>query len=293
MAIPDNVLEVWQKQGAVVTSSSTYDSIKNALSKHEWPQNMNFEVYLQGSYGNSTNIRGDSDVDIVVETSNVFYNNLTDEEKKILGLSPGKFKWDEFRQEVLKALISHYGNDKVSQSNRCIKVSGNQNRLATDIVPACEYRTYNKLSVKASGIMFFDQKDGKRIINYPKLHKKYGQEKNALCRNNYKPSVRMFKNARNNFGGYSIETLNKSYPSYFIECLISNVDEECFSSSLSDTFYNVVDFLNHQRENDQLPYFITQNKQEQLFGEKDTQWTIENAYLFIGKLILLWNEFDK
>ena len=34
-------------------------------------------VYLQGSYRNHTNFAGDSDVDVVVETSGVFYHNLT------------------------------------------------------------------------------------------------------------------------------------------------------------------------------------------------------------------------
>jgi len=34
-------------------------------------------MYLQGSYRNHINVAGDSDVDIVAESADVFYDNLT------------------------------------------------------------------------------------------------------------------------------------------------------------------------------------------------------------------------
>jgi tRNA nucleotidyltransferase (CCA-adding enzyme) len=44
-----------------------------------------YSVFLQGSYGNDTNIYADSDVDVVIATDAVFYSDLdrlSDEEKK-------------------------------------------------------------------------------------------------------------------------------------------------------------------------------------------------------------------
>ncbi|HOK94963.1 MAG TPA: nucleotidyltransferase [Anaerohalosphaeraceae bacterium] len=78
MAIPESQLETWAKQGAITTAKSTADSVKNALNSYNnWPNGIDFEVYLQGSYKNDTNIRGDSDVDIVAQLNSTFYSNLS------------------------------------------------------------------------------------------------------------------------------------------------------------------------------------------------------------------------
>ena len=71
MPIPHSQLETWSKQGPIISSSNTYQSIKNALEYSSSPildriKSGEIKIYLQGSYANATNIRGDSDVDIVV-----------------------------------------------------------------------------------------------------------------------------------------------------------------------------------------------------------------------------------
>lgn len=37
MTIPKSQLETWSNQGATVTSKSTHESIRNALSNYDWP----------------------------------------------------------------------------------------------------------------------------------------------------------------------------------------------------------------------------------------------------------------
>ena len=109
MTISEDQLRSWSQLGAQVRSQRTYESIQNALARHAWPSAMGSpSVYLQGSYRNHTNIAGDSDVDVVVETSGVFYDNLTPEERQLLGIRPGSFTWTDFRDEVYRALASHY-----------------------------------------------------------------------------------------------------------------------------------------------------------------------------------------
>ena len=105
MAIPESQLETWAKQGAITTAKSTADSVKNALNSYNnWPNGIDFEVYLQGSYKNDTNIRGDSDVDIVAQLNSTFYSNLSEEQKRILGLTPASYGWSNFRSDVLQVL---------------------------------------------------------------------------------------------------------------------------------------------------------------------------------------------
>lgn len=46
--------------------------IKDAISKDEKLKSMDIEVFVQGSYGNNTNVRSDSDVDVCVILKDVF-----------------------------------------------------------------------------------------------------------------------------------------------------------------------------------------------------------------------------
>ena len=180
MAIPEGQLETWSKSGAQKSSAETYNSIKAALSSHKWPSDMgDYTVYLQGSYPNHTNIRGDSDVDVIVEAPVVFYHNVLKEQRARYGLTtPGTFTWTQFRDEVRKALINHYGSSQVAQGNKCIKVAGHGNRLNADVIPCNEYRSYSYTDIYnyAKGITFWTRIN-RQIINYPKLHLGNGSEK--------------------------------------------------------------------------------------------------------------------
>ena len=68
MAIPESQLDTWSHLGSITQSSTTYNTIKNALEAAENPYaGKNYNVFLQGSYGNNTNIYAESDVDIVIK----------------------------------------------------------------------------------------------------------------------------------------------------------------------------------------------------------------------------------
>jgi len=64
MPISEAQLSAWTTPGTLTGSAATHRSIKAALDAHSWPDGMSFETYLQGSYGNHTNIRGNGDVDL-------------------------------------------------------------------------------------------------------------------------------------------------------------------------------------------------------------------------------------
>jgi tRNA nucleotidyltransferase (CCA-adding enzyme) len=77
MAIPESQLETWSHQGSITQSSNTYNTIKNVLEGSTTPYaNKNFKVFLQGSYGNDTNIYAESDVDIVIRLDDCFHSDL-------------------------------------------------------------------------------------------------------------------------------------------------------------------------------------------------------------------------
>ena len=84
MYIPEDQLVTWSNQGGTTNSIAAHTSIRNALEANDSGLNRpDFEIFLQGSYKNSTNIRADSDVDLVVQYDKVYYRDLA-------RLSPGE-----------------------------------------------------------------------------------------------------------------------------------------------------------------------------------------------------------
>ena len=289
MSIPESQLKTWSNQGATVGSADTHKSIRNALDKHVWPNGINYNAYLQGSYANYTNIRGNSDVDLVIESSSVFYSNLNEDEKRQLDIGIGSYDYWDFRQEVVQALQRYYGASLIDDSGqKSIKISASSNRLAADAVPCITYKHYNNWSVVAEGITFWTRSSNQQVINFPKIHRQKGSDKNQRTNNFYKPSVRMFKNAREKILENN-PLLQGNYPSYFVECLLYNVPDSCFGNSYSDTFYNVIKFLLSQ--NSGLSQFCCQNEQLPLFGSHSTQWDITEARDFVDQLAILWDQW--
>ncbi len=194
MSIPTEQLERWSHQGAVTTAKATADSIKTALNSYRlWPSGIGYEVYLQGSYRNSTNIRGDSDVDVVAQLNTTFYSNLSEVQRMDLGFTPATYTWQDFRSDVLNRLREYYGSGYISEGNKSLKLIPNTGRLPADIVVCAEYRRYNSLRADdyELGMTFWTMSEGQQVINYPKQHIDNGIAKHGHTGYNYKPTVRM------------------------------------------------------------------------------------------------------
>ena len=257
MTIPENQLRTWSQLGAQVRSQRTYESIRNALGTHEWPPAMGSpSVYLQGSYRNHTNIAGDSDVDVVAESSGVFYDNLTPEERRLRGFQTGRYSWENFKNEVYGALATHYSPGRVRLGNKCIHVGGAGDRLNADVIPCCEYRAYGTGGY-AKGITFWTR-SGIQVVNFPQLHYEHGTGKNDACGGNYKAMIRVFKNARN--------AAESDFPSYFLECLLYNVSSVRFSGNYKNMFHGILVELLESSSNGSMAQWMCQNGVQRIFG---------------------------
>lgn len=287
MAIPESQLKRWSHQGAVTTAKNTHESIRSALQNYDWPDDIQYEVYLQGSYKNSTNIRGDSDVDVVVQLNSTFRNNLSDEQKRHFRFTKATYGWDDFRRDVLAALINYYGRARVQEGRKSLKVQTPY--LPADVVVCIQYRKYPHYPQNeddyVEGMTFYVPSEGRWVINYPKFHYENGVNKNQATNSLYKPTVRMFKNART----YMIDRGAPSdlSPSYFLECLLYNVPNSQFRGSFQDVFCNVVNWL----VSAPLDNFVCQNEQVLLFGDTPEQWSKEECKRFLNALVDLWNSW--
>src|SRR5262249_41648118 len=152
MAISEEQLETWSHQGSIQQSSETYNAIKNTLEAASTPYaGMDYKVFLQGSYGNATNIWAESDVDIVIRLDSCFYSDTSDlkpDEVQAYNAwwTAATYGWSEFKRDVTKVLVERYGPD-VSSGGKAIAIAGKGSRRKADVVVACEFRRYYGFNV--------------------------------------------------------------------------------------------------------------------------------------------------
>jgi predicted nucleotidyltransferase len=296
MGIPEDQLNRWSQQGAQTTAKATHESIRTALSADSSSiKGKEYEIFLQGSYKNDTNIRGDSDVDVVVKLTSTFSSNkdeLPAEEQQLHkeAYRDATYSWTDFRRDVLESLRKYYGS-LVTEGNKSIKIAARPGTLNADVVVSCQYRKYRRFRSStdnsyADGIIFWTRPDNNCIISYPKPHYDNVVEKNRLTNMQFKPSVRMFKNARTHLVDKGVIS-DALAPSYFIECMIFNVPNSKFDTSFRNTYCNVAKWLNEV----EIKELYCPNNEIKLFGTDSRQWSVDSAKSFISHLIRLWNNW--
>jgi predicted nucleotidyltransferase len=243
----------WVAQGSVEASSRTYTSVKTALDRSVELRGLEYEVFLQGSYANSTNTRGDSDVDVVVMLTSTYMPEtsqlgLAEQQKYESDRVPGTTSSRDFRAIVEQALYNYYDVGLVDPKNKCIRVKKRDGYVDADVVPAMQQRLF-KSYPSFHGASFIEGISiaplrGPRVVNYPKEQIKNGQAKNERAGGNYKATVRQVKKLRRK--AVSLGLLGADVaPGYLLECLVSNVPEELFVNDASDRLFRVLAYLHN------------------------------------------------
>ncbi len=298
MAIPESQLETWAKQGSVTQSSITYQIIRNALldSKAVYADKA-FEVFLQGSYGNDTNIYAESDVDTVMRLNSIYGYDISALPSKQQAAfqqatTAATYTFAEFKQGVITRLTNAFGADYVKSGNKAIKIKAGGSRRSADVVVCYQYRRYlrfNSLSdYKYVPGIIFPSASGGMIINYPKLHSANGTAKHQATNNNFKPLVRIFKNMRGKLEADGL--IEKGIaPSYFIEGLLYNVPKGNFSGSYAQIVLNILKWISQTTDRSN---FVCVNEQYPLLRNNDPVcWPVANGEKFINEAIRLWNNW--
>ncbi|MDR1349525.1 MAG: nucleotidyltransferase [Zoogloeaceae bacterium] len=296
MTIPENQLETWSRQGATASASALYERIRNALQNDVALRNRNFEVFLQGSYRNSTNIRGDSDVDVVAMLRDAFkpdYSRLSDYARASVqaGHQDATYDLPDFRRDVSNAIRRAFPTHAITEGGKSIKIPRTSNNIPADVVPCLEYRLYippQTLLGDAShvdGIWLWDVQRNHSVTSYPKQSYDNGVAKHGRTNQWYKLTVRIFKNAR----GWMVDNgliQQDTASSHAIECLLYNVPDNLFGTSYATTVFNILKWLNGADLTD----FVCQNGIQRLFDSG--RWTQQNARAYIG-VIQMWNQWGQ
>jgi hypothetical protein len=109
------------------------------------------DSFLQGSYGNDTNVYGaDSDVDIVLRTTSFFYYNLdalSEGEKaafKAVHSSDSQYTLENFRTDAIKFLSDQYRADLDTTGKKALRIKANGDRRSSDVLLLAPHRKYTR-----------------------------------------------------------------------------------------------------------------------------------------------------
>lgn len=228
--ISENTLAGWTGPSSPTEQEKqnrTESMIRDAVSSHAAFDDMSYEIYAKGSYANNTNVKADSDVDIVVECQDVMYYRDHEPAKGGHPSAPpyeGKWTPERLRTELEKAITAKFPN-YVDNGDTAIHVHSSSSRVDADVVPCFEYRLYFPDGTFRQGTKVF-KKSGGDIENYPKLQLAHGRDKNTRTNYAYKKAVRILKRLENKLVD---EGATDAIPSYLMECLVFNCSDDCFS----------------------------------------------------------------
>ena len=297
MTIPLSKIKTWSSQGSITQSSTTYGTIKSALEDaNAQYTSRNFKVFLQGSYGNDTNIYAESDVDVIIRYDGAFFHDIderpADEQAAFRAAYPdGTYLYKDFKEHVIQALRNKFGNS-VKPGTKAIKIEGNDNRRNADVIVAFEFRRYyhfkSQLNEKhVTGMCFFDS-GGTRIANYPNQHSENLTTKHQATGNNLKPLIRIFKNMRSKMIDDGL-IAKGSAPSYYVEGLLYNVLNDQFSGDFQDITLKILQWLNKTKDRSN---FVCANEQYYLLRDNlPTCWPCADGENFINAASKLWDDW--
>lgn len=284
MPIPGSTLGSWSHHYSGEAPKQAQLSIRGALDSYEcWAEEADYDVFLQGSYKNDTNLRLDSDVDVVVQLTAKLRPRVAAisgpllEQNQAYKVAYGK--WKSFRNQVLKALRATYGTNAVTPGRKSLKLAKGNIPASADVIVTLRCGT---------GVAFYLTDEHRWVVSYPQQHHAKGRRKERGTNNTYKQTIRMFKVARNHpVKNHTIGS--RTAPSYFIECLLYNVPNDLFRRDLGESYCGIVEYLASAN----LPQFKCQNEVLALFGQSRDLWSVDEARTFVRALRRLWEKWPE
>lgn len=296
MAIPESQLETWSHLGSVTQSAHTYDTIQKVLNDSTSPfYSKNFSIFLQGSYGNDTNVYRDSDVDVVIRLDQTYYadTNLLRTDAKTSydkAFTPATYAYADFKMDVFTWLKKKFGID-VRSGKKAIYIKGSGNRRDTDVLVCAQHRRYRAESSGTDnnydeGIIFWTG-DGTEITNFPKQHSENCTAKHQGTNQRFKRIVRVYKNMRNRMidDNYIVDGVA---PSYFLEGMLWNVPADKFSQSYEDSFVNTFNWLLNA---DKTKLACANDLYRLVRDNSDVCWSTANFDAYLAAVKKYWNEW--
>lgn len=299
--IPSAQLDRWTNAtGATTSAQETHQHVRSTLTEADIfneQTECDLHTLLQGSYRTGTLVHGSGDVDILAINTAVWRSNaesLTDQEHQQYqrDITKASYGYNQFLSDVADVLRDKYGFLAVNNSSGpAIKIdldSATGISLDADVVPVLRYRYFTQYPQHTKGICF--DSGSELTFNFPEQHISEGEDLNSSTDGEYNRTIRMFKNARNRL--VREKTLGKStVPSYFIECLLSNVPEHIVETDdLQSRYLGVLRAWTDTEGSDFTPQHDVADRL--LFGDDPQQWNTEDYITALEGFIDLFENWE-
>ncbi len=249
MNVTDDRLSLWARPLSETEDIKCTTAREQVTSAMRNKFGNDIRVFLQGSYANRTNVRQDSDIDIVVVHTGFYFPDTTfmpkdHEQLYWSNFTASTYTFEQFRRDVHSVLTVTFPL-MVEPKEKCIKVRGNTNRVNADVVASFEHHRLSSHDTIQNKGIGFRTLSGETVTSFPEQHYDNGVAKNDRTGRTYKQVVRILKNVRNELVSSGVID-EKLVSSYFIECLVWNVPDTYFNGpSLRNVTRNVLSKIWH------------------------------------------------
>lgn len=297
-AYNEQTLSSWSKPASKTEEqkiSNAISMIKDAVKAHITLKDKNIEFIIQGSYGNNTNVKLDSDIDVCIMLKDTFYSEYREgATRDDYGFTRGTNSFDDYRSCVIKAMIEKFGSTNVTTGNKSIKIQSNTYRVQADVVPAFQFRNYrndikNDINNFTEGIKFYSSQN-EAIINYPKIHVENGITKNNETGRRYKRTVRLYKRIRNKMIEDQIAVPN-GITSFLIECLLWNTPNHIFNNAKTwnELLHNSIVHIYNQIKDENLSKDWGEVSEHFYLFHNERKWNRNDVTTFLTQM---WNYLE-
>jgi hypothetical protein len=267
---------------------NTEEQIKAALKNSSALRDKNIKVFTQGSYRNNTNVKHDSDVDIGILCTDVFYadyaNDSIESHYSKIHTGGATYTYRQFKGDVQAALVAYFSQNTIKSGNKAFNIKETRRRVDADVSAFFEERYYTGIeNYKSGAAMFADNNSQVKIINWPEQHFTNGVSKNKATNRKFKRVVRILKKL--NYEMQDKRSVTVEIPSFLIECLTWNVPNDKFSAATyHETIRTILSYLffgTTTSSNDKLyEKWAEVSGMKYLFGNHQ-KWTVEMANTFL------------
>lgn len=279
----------YEREQVIATHSEIRKAVDTFFDKQRTRERYNLsslpelQPFLQGSYANDTNITQSSDVDIVIMLTTIWKSDTVslsadEKEKYFQNTKSAEYSFLLYNADIISCLVQHFGQQYIFNDDKCIRLRNHPGFCDADIIPAFMYKLYRRFTSAENqsykeGISF-DTNAGIHIINYPKLHSEGLVQKSASTNGNFKETVRMFKNLRNEL------TINNRLAvddakSYYIENMLFNIDDNVFAGNCTQRLRTICASLIEDYNAGRMGNYQCANGVTSLFS--DSAWKLDLA----------------
>ena len=239
MGIPESQLDTWSHQGSGEAVGDTYGTVKRSLEATDTKYaDKSFAVFLQGSYGNDTNIYAESDVDVIIRLELIFFYDTSELKPEDLQTFQSGFSLAPMLTRTTRATLSPRSERLRPGCVEPAKKAVRSKPMETGAMPMSWYRLNSGCTIRLHRVRSSTKETVfllRMARGLPTVRAPFRELFDEAQATNqwFKPIMRILRNIRSELVDDGVLAAGNA-PSYYIEGLLYNVPNDKFGKSYGD-----------------------------------------------------------